>query len=77
MVFQRPCGTLAESLWRRDAHPRNATISVLVQSGDVRTIAFASHHAFFEAELLCVDELPYRPIINLQPALSEFGDQVA
>jgi hypothetical protein len=46
-------------------------------SGDVRTIALASHHAFFEAELLCVDELPYRPVINLQPALSEFGDLAA
>jgi hypothetical protein len=24
-----------------------------------------------------MDELPYRPIINLQPALGEFGDQAA
>jgi hypothetical protein len=44
-------------------------------SGDVRTIAFASHHAFFEAELLGVNELPYRTVIDLQPALSELGDQ--
>ncbi|ANW03109.1 hypothetical protein LMTR13_26170 [Bradyrhizobium icense] len=27
-------------------------------SGEVRTVAFASHHGFFEAELLAVDELP-------------------
>src|SRR5437763_258057 len=44
---------------------------------DVGTIAFASHHAFFEAELLGVNELPYRTVINLQPALSELGDQAA
>jgi hypothetical protein len=24
-----------------------------------------------------MDELPYRPVINLQPALSELGDQAA
>jgi hypothetical protein len=32
---------------------------------------------FFEAKLLGVDELPYRTVINLQPALSEFDDQAA
>jgi hypothetical protein len=31
----------------------------------VRTIAFASHQAFFEAELLGMDELPYRTVIDL------------
>jgi hypothetical protein len=30
------------------------------------TIAFASHHAFFEAELLGMDELPRRTVIDLQ-----------
>jgi hypothetical protein len=32
---------------------------------------------FFEAEVLGVDELPYRPVINLQSALGELGDQAA
>ena len=32
---------------------------------------------FFEAKVLGMDELSYRPVINLQPALGELGDQVA
>ena len=32
MVFQRPCGTLAVSLWPRYAHPRNGAILVQVSS---------------------------------------------
>src|SRR5215831_12823379 len=32
---------------------------------------------FFEAELLGMDELPYRTVVNLQPALSKLGDQAA
>jgi hypothetical protein len=30
---------------------------------------------FFEAELLGVDELPNRTVVDLQSALSEFDDQ--
>src|SRR5262245_1783391 len=32
---------------------------------------------FFEAQLLGMDELPYRTVINLQPAIRELGDQAA
>src|SRR3954471_21233532 len=46
-------------------------------AGDVRTVAFAGDDAFFLAEVLGVDELPHRPVIDLQPALGEFGDQPA
>src|SRR5207253_10300266 len=46
-------------------------------AGDVRTVAFAGDDAFFEAEILGVDELPHRPVIDLQPAFGEFGDQPA
>ncbi len=42
-------------------------------AGDVRTIALAGDHAFFEAQILGVDELPDRPVIDLQPALCKFG----
>lgn len=31
--------------------------------GYVSTIALASHHAFFEAKLLSIDELPHRTVI--------------
>jgi hypothetical protein len=41
------------------------------------TIAFASHHTFFEAELLGMDEFPHRTVIDLQPALGKFGNQAA
>src|SRR5262249_26957855 len=44
-------------------------------SCDVGTIPFASHHAFFEAELLGVHELPHRAVIDLQSALAELGDK--
>lgn len=37
----------------------------------------ASHHVLFEAERLGLDELPDRTIVNLQPKLSELGDQAA
>jgi hypothetical protein len=39
-------------------------------------LAFSNHHAFL-AKVLGMDELPYSPVINLQPALGEFGDQAA
>jgi hypothetical protein len=32
---------------------------------------------FFEAELLGMDELPHRAVIDLQPARGEFGNQSA
>jgi hypothetical protein len=32
---------------------------------------------FFEAELLGMDKLPYRAVIDLQSALGEFGDKPA
>lgn len=32
----------------------------------VQTIAFASHHAFFEAELLGMHEVPHRVVVDLQ-----------
>src|ERR1700747_2741709 len=32
---------------------------------------------FFEAELLGMDELPHRAVVDLQPALGELGDQAA
>jgi hypothetical protein len=43
----------------------------------VRTIAFASRHAFFEAQLLGVHKLPDRAVIDLQPAISQFGHKAA
>src|SRR3979490_158486 len=43
----------------------------------VGTIAFASHHAFFEAELLGMDELPYRAVVDLQSAPVKFGNEPA
>jgi hypothetical protein len=44
---------------------------------DVGAIAFAGHHGFFEAQPLGVDEVPDRPIIDLEAALGEFGDKSA
>src|ERR1700739_4496210 len=32
---------------------------------------------FFKAELLSMDELPHRAVIDLQPALSKFGNQAS
>ncbi len=33
----------------------------------VGTIAFASHHAFFEAELLGMNEVSHRVVVDFQP----------
>jgi hypothetical protein len=44
---------------------------------DVRTIAFASHHRFFEAQLLLVDEGPHRAVIHLQAACAELSNQAS
>ena len=41
----------------------------------VGTIAFASHHAFFDAELLGMDKLPHRAIVDLQSALAKLGNE--
>jgi hypothetical protein len=43
----------------------------------VRTVAFASHHAFFKAQLLGMDELPDRSIIDLETALGKVGHEPA
>ena len=43
----------------------------------VRSIAFAGDDGFFEAELLGVNEIPNRPIIDLEAALSQFSHQAA
>src|SRR5258708_20498591 len=43
-------------------------------SGRSRSLATT---VFFEAQLLGVDEVPDCPIIDLQPALGEFGDKPA
>jgi hypothetical protein len=44
---------------------------------DVGTIAFASHHAFFEAELLGVHELPDRTVIGFKAAPDELDHEPA
>ena len=44
---------------------------------DVRPIALAGDHEFFEAELLSVNEIPHRAIIDLKTALGEFDHQSA
>ena len=44
---------------------------------DVGAIAFAGHHGFFEAQPLGVNEVPDRPIIDLEAALGEFGGKSA
>src|SRR6266478_6440037 len=41
-------------------------------SGRSRSLATT---LFFEAQILSMDELPDRPIVDLQPALGEFGDK--
>lgn len=41
----------------------------------VGTIAFVSHHAFFEAELLGVHEVPHRVVVDLQAASGKLGNQ--
>src|SRR5258708_8921926 len=43
-------------------------------SGRSRSLATT---VFFEAQLLGMDEVPDRPIIDLEAALGEFGDQPA
>src|SRR5580700_3777355 len=43
-------------------------------SGRSRSLATT---VFFEAELLGVNKIPHRPIIDLKPALSQFGHQPA
>ncbi len=47
----------------------------LPPAGDVRTVAFASHHAFFEAELLVTDKGPDRAVVNLQTVFGQFAHQ--
>lgn len=42
-----------------------------------RKIAFASHHAFFEAELLGMHEVPHREVVNLQAASGKLGNKPA
>ena len=37
VVFQRPCGTLARSLWPHSAHPRSGAMSVLAQVSSMKT----------------------------------------
>lgn len=37
MVFQRPCGTLALSLWPRGAQPLSGAMLVLVQVSSIKT----------------------------------------
>ena len=46
-------------------------------AGDVGTVAFAGDDAFFEAQLLGVDEVPHRPVIDLEATLGQFGHQPA
>jgi hypothetical protein len=43
----------------------------------VATIALAGHHAFFEAELLGVQEVPHRVVIDLQAASGKLGNEPA
>jgi hypothetical protein len=43
----------------------------------VGTIASASHHAFFEAELLGMHEVPHRVIVDLQAATGKLGNDPA
>ena len=54
--------------------PAGMALRRLATSGRSRSPATT---LFFEAELLGMDELPYRTIINLQPAPRELGDQAA
>jgi hypothetical protein len=43
----------------------------------VETIAFASRHAFFEAELLSMHEVPHRVVVDLQAATGKLGNEPA
>src|SRR5215469_5397643 len=56
-------------LWRFVHCARRRAIS-----GRSRSLATT---VFFEAELLGVNEIPHRPIIDLKPARGELGDQSA
>jgi hypothetical protein len=44
---------------------------------DVGAILLTGQHGFFEAETVRVDELPHRPVIDLQAALGQLGHQPA
>ncbi|KRP97199.1 hypothetical protein AOQ72_17315 [Bradyrhizobium yuanmingense] len=44
---------------------------------ELGTIAFASRHAFFEAELLGMHEVPHRVIVDLQAASGKLGNEPA
>ena len=41
------------------------------------SVAFAGHDGFFEAELLGLNEVPHRPIVDLEAAIGEFAHQPA
>ncbi len=47
------------------------------EAGDVRTLLLAWQNAFFEAQPLGVDEVPDRPVIDLDAALGQFGRKAA